>query len=916
MGRLSPHEITVVFLALGTLLGAARVLAEVARRLRQPAVLGEIVAGLLLGPTLLGRLAPDLSLTLFPPEGGAALFLDGFVTLAAALFLLVAGMEVELGRVFRQGRAALAVSLSGIVVPFGLGFVAGWAAPGLMGREPQADRMIFALFFATALSISSLPVIARTLLDLNLFRTDIGVVIVAAAIVQDLVGWIVFAVILGMIDAKAGHGLPIAATIPLTLGFALVMLTAVRWLVHRALPWVQAHASWPGGVLGFALCLALFSAAFTEWIGVHAIFGTFMAGVAIGDSSHLRKRTRTTIDQFISSIFAPLFFASVGLKVDFLANFDLVLALVVLVIACVGKVIGAGLGARLAGMGSREAWSIGYGMNARGAMEIVLGLLALQAGVIGERLFVALVVMALVTSIISGPLIQRTMGRHKTYRLRDHLSARGFVGALRASDREGAIRELIRALGVPAGLDPEGLAEAVLARERVVGSGLERGLAIPSVRLERIPAPVVALGLSAEGIDFDAPDGSPARIVCLLLIPGQDHEAQWGIMADIGRTFASSEVRERVLDATSYVELLAALNWGEPSTGPRRGVVVVGAGPLARAVGKKLTALSTPAWLVDINRDHCQAAQREGLSVVQGNALRDAVLFQAHAFEAQGLLALTPNAEVNAGAARLAREEFAIPQVVAAAAAGELPAPAGVCPIGAGALGDWERWVAAADWVTLPVGKGDPGELMALAARASADAQPLLLLRGATAGLAWRGQELRAGDQVLALRRRESSLEPPERLARALPRGLVLDLPEPLSVGEALKRAAGELTRHAGQALGTVAPPAAERITELAPWLAVCRLNSSRPHAFEVGVARARLSAEGPVRALVLLASSPEESRTHLEALATLAQRAEDPELERRFAAAPIAELLQLLFAPSPAGSSAGGADGAQQHLA
>src|SRR5690606_25864823 len=207
-------------------------------------------------------------------------------------FLLVAGMEVELGRVWRQGKAAISVSFWGVVIPFGVGFGAAWLAPRALGSEADADRLIFALFFATALSISSLPVIARPLLDLNLFRTDIGMVIIASAIVQDLVGWIIFAVILGLMGSAGGHGLPIGATIALTLGFAVVMLTVVRWLVHRALPWIQAHASWPGGVLGFALSIALFGAAFTEWIGVHAIFGTFMAGVAVGDSPHLRERTR------------------------------------------------------------------------------------------------------------------------------------------------------------------------------------------------------------------------------------------------------------------------------------------------------------------------------------------------------------------------------------------------------------------------------------------------------------------------------------------------------------------------------------------------------------------------------------------------------------------------------------------------
>ncbi len=913
MSRLTPHDITTLFLALGTMLLAARVCAEVAKRLHQPSVLGEIVAGVLLGPTLLGRVAPELTASLFPKEGGSALFLDGFGTVAAALFLLVAGMEVELGRVWRQGKAAISVSFWGIVIPFGLGLAAAWLAPGALGSHADADRTIFALFFATALSISSLPVIARTLLDLNLFRTDVGMVIIAAAIVQDLVGWIVFAVILGLMGASGGHGLPIGATIALTLGFAVVMLTVVRWLVHRALPWIQAHASWPGGVLGFALSIALFCAAFTEWIGVHAIFGTFMAGVAIGDSPHLRERTRATIDQFISCIFAPLFFASVGLKVDFIAGFDGVLVATVLVIACAGKIVGAGLGARISGMARREAWAIGYGMNARGAMEIVLGLLALEAGVIRERMFVALVVMALVTSMMSGPLIQRALGRSKGYKLRDFLSARGFVAELRAGTREAAIRELARAVAPVTSVPAEVLASAVLERERIAASGLADGLAMPNARLDEVKQPVVALGLSRHGLDFDAPDGGQAHIVCLVLIPGSDPDAQWGIMAEVGRTFESEEVRDRVQHVASYTELLAALNWGEHHgdvAGPRRGFLIAGAGPVARAIARRLTALGAPTWLVDSNRDHCAAAQREGLSAVQGSALRDVILFQAHAFEAGAVLALTPNAEVNAGVARLARDGFSVPQAVvltADAEEGSLRVPLA----GPSALATWDRWVqeGGTDWATLPVGKGEPRALTTFTAGQGRDLAPLLVLRDGVPALAHPQLELREGDQVLALRRRHASLTPQERFERAAQRALVTDQAAPGDVGAAARALAGDLAVRVGDPGLARSAPAAGAVTPLSPWLSVARVTTRRPQTFELALTRVRAGdpAQGAM-ALVLIASSEDEQRTHLAALASLAQRAQQPETERRWGLAGTLDELRALLVDPPSSPSRGAA--------
>jgi Kef-type K+ transport system membrane component KefB len=409
---LSHHDVTMMLLALAVLLTAARTLGELARSLRQPAIVGEILAGILLGPTVFGKIAPGWSAVLFPSTGPVAVALEGLKTLAITMFLLVAGMEVDLSTVWRNGATALKIGVLGMLVPGLIGFAGGWFVPQMMGAQPDADRLIFALFFAVALAISALPVIAKTLMDLDLYRTELGMLVVSAAVLDDLVGWIVFALVLSLMGGSGAGG--IGLTVTLTLLFAAGMLTVGRWLVDHLLPYVGAHTNWPGGVLSFAMSLALFGAAFTEWVGVHAIFGAFLVGVAVGDSSHLSVRTRTTIDHFVSFIFAPLFFASIGLRLDFAAHFEAELVVTILGIACLGKFLGVMAGAGWAGLAPRDRWAVTFALNARGAMEVILGLLALQAGVIRPRLFVALVVMALATSIIGGPGIQLALGRHRS----------------------------------------------------------------------------------------------------------------------------------------------------------------------------------------------------------------------------------------------------------------------------------------------------------------------------------------------------------------------------------------------------------------------------------------------------------------------------------------------------------------------
>jgi Kef-type K+ transport system membrane component KefB/mannitol/fructose-specific phosphotransferase system IIA component (Ntr-type) len=473
--------------------------------------------------------------------------------------LLVAGIEINLATVWRRGRAALLVSLCGMLLPFAFGFAAAWWLPSLMGWQVGTDRLAFALFMATVLSISALPIIVKILMDLNIYRSDLGVTMVAAAVLNDLLGWLVFAVILGQVGVDKGQGLPIGTTIGLVVGFTLVMLTIVPWLINHLLALVQAYTSWPGGVLGFSLSFCLFAAAFTEWIGIHAIFGSFLAGVALGQSRHLREQTRTTIDQFISFIFAPLFFASIGLRVDFLAHFNLPLTLTLIFLAVTGKVLGSALGGHWGGLPKRESWAVGLGMSAQGTMGIILGVLALQVGLISSTVFVSLVVMALVTSMLSGPMLQHILHLKRPRRMIDYLAADAFFKKLKGVDRDAVIRELSQRLAISAGLPAAAVTEAVLAREEIMATGIGMGVAVPHARIAGLERPLVAVGLAHQGVDFDAPDGIPVRIICMILAPLHDNGTQLEILADIAATFRGEGMSERALLSTSYTEFLSLL---------------------------------------------------------------------------------------------------------------------------------------------------------------------------------------------------------------------------------------------------------------------------------------------------------------------------------------------------------------------
>ena len=559
MPHLTQHEVMTMFLALAVLLGTAKLAGELMQKLGQPSVLGEILAGILLGPTLLGHFRPQIYAALFPSTGAMPIVLETVTTIGVVFFLLTAGLEIDLRSIFRQGKSALLVSFFGVIIPFALGFAAAGAFPRFLGAEAGASRLIFALFVGTALSISALPVIAKILMDLNLIRTEMGTVVMSSAMFDDLVGWILFSMILGMMNASSSHSFQgLKRTIVLVFVFAGLALTVLRWLIDKILPVIQAHTSWPGGVLGFIFTLTLAGAAFAEYAGIHAVFGAFIIGISVGESTHLRRRTSEHIHSIVTNVFAPFFFASIGLRTNFVANFHWGLTATVIGVACLGKLLGAGWGARLGGMDRRTAWGVGLAMNARGAMEMILGLLALQAGLIREEMFVALVVMALFTSIVSAPAMHFLLRRRRVLTVKDAVTSKLFLPDLEQQDKGEVLKHMCEVAADAASNSPERFLRLVLERERVVPSGWENGLAVPHARVSGLPQPVVVIGKSKVGVDFDARDGKPSRLIVLILTG--DNQSQHDLLGDAGELFERKEAIDQALSAETFLELVAALN--------------------------------------------------------------------------------------------------------------------------------------------------------------------------------------------------------------------------------------------------------------------------------------------------------------------------------------------------------------------
>ncbi|MGY8565017.1 cation:proton antiporter [Paracidovorax citrulli] len=385
-------------LQLLVLLVVAKGAGALLKRLGQPAVIGEMAAGLMMGPLVLGSLLPGLHGALFPASSLGPL---GMLSqLGVLMFLLVAGAELDLGGLRGRRRFAFTVSHAGIAVPFVLGvLLAIWLYPE---HGPQGVGFTaFALFVGISLSITAFPVLLRILADRGITHTPLGQTAIACAALGDATAWCLLALIVAA--AQATGWVPASISLLCVVGFIALMLGVVK-------PWFARQVIRPGSesrwLLGMLL-LSLGSALVTEVLGIHALFGAFAAGVAVSSNAQLRALLVAKVEPFAVTLLLPLFFAMTGLRMraDALQGSDLLLCAVVIAVATLGKLFGTWSAARSAGMENQEAWRLGALMNTRGLMELIVLNLGYELGFLGDRLFAVLVIMALVTTAMTGPLL-------------------------------------------------------------------------------------------------------------------------------------------------------------------------------------------------------------------------------------------------------------------------------------------------------------------------------------------------------------------------------------------------------------------------------------------------------------------------------------------------------------------------------
>lgn len=555
--NLASNSTMLLLLNISVMLLFARSFGELLRRFKQPAVIGEIFAGIVLGPTLLGSVFPDLYKNLFVDSVNTKLALDGITALAVVMLMLVSGLEVDLNVVFRQKKATLTTSLLGIVFPFSIGFLTAYYFPSFLGNYSSSNTLIFALFIGAALSVTALPVVARTLMDLNILKTEIGFLIISSAMFDDVLGLLIFSLILGMAGGSI-HSFSFGAVTAAAIFFIVFTLFIGRKLINGLLPVIQRKISYPGGVLSFVLILGFAGAAFTEYFGLHAIFGAFIIGIAIGDSAHLKEHTREVIYQFVTNIFAPLFFISIGLRINLIANFDFVIVTFFIVLAFIGKVVGCSLGAFLGGFDKNDSMAVGFGMNSRGAIQIVLGVLALENGLINDKIFVALVIMALATSISSAPLMSIFLRKSRRLISFNQLLKPELAFFIKAETKTEIFEELAERISKHIKVDKNEILKKILKREEQTPTGIGRHVAVPHARVNGSQS-AISVAICKNGVEYNSIDGLPAKIIFCLVTPENQPEAQLKLLAEISMKFKNRNLEEEIISLNNSDDIFKKL---------------------------------------------------------------------------------------------------------------------------------------------------------------------------------------------------------------------------------------------------------------------------------------------------------------------------------------------------------------------
>jgi Kef-type K+ transport system membrane component KefB/nucleotide-binding universal stress UspA family protein len=457
------------------LLLVGRLVGEAMQRIGQPAVMGQMIAGILLGPSVFGAIWPEAQRMVFAASPQQQSMIDGVSQLGILMLLLLTGMETDLRLVRKARRAAISASAAGIALPFACGFALGELLPAAMLPDPD-QRIVTSLFLGTALSIASVKIVATVVREMGFMRRNVGMTLIASAIIDDALGWIILSIILGLAVRGKVDALGLGQSVLGTAIFLAASFTLGRRLVFSIIRWTNDNFVGEVPVVTAILIIMGAMALTTNLIGVHTVLGAFVAGILVGESPILTRHIDEQLRGLVVALFMPIFFAVAGLHADLTHLRDptlFFLTIGLILIASLGKFAGAFVGGALGGLSARESLALGCGMNARGSTEVIIGSIGLSMGALSQDLFTMIVAMAMVTTMAMPPTLRWAFARLP----------------LRQEERARIEREAFEATGFVTNIE-----RLLVAADHSANGKLARHLADMLAQSRGIPMTVLHLG--------------------------------------------------------------------------------------------------------------------------------------------------------------------------------------------------------------------------------------------------------------------------------------------------------------------------------------------------------------------------------------------------------------------------------------
>ncbi|MGC8764513.1 MAG: cation:proton antiporter [Brevinematia bacterium] len=556
MHFLDESHLFLFLVQLGIIILLTRSLGEIFRRFNQTVLTAELLVGILLGPTILGRFFPQVFEILFPRDIIQQNMLETVAWIGVLFLLLDTGLEMNFSSAWKQKNNALIIATSDIIIPMVIAFIPCYFIPDSFLINPD-KRIEFSLFMSVVMTISAMPVASKVMHDLKLLKTDLGFLTMSALAINDIIGWGLFTIILGIFAQNIFNFGNVLIVLLSTVGFTVVALTFGRYFSDKAIDFFHKNSfPEPSTSFAFACFMGIISGAITQKIGIHALFGFFVAGVIVGEAKKLREETRTTISQMVHALFVPVFFVNIGLKLDFISNFNIFLVLTVTLVGIIGRFFGAWIGVYISKVPSINRNLIAIAHTPGGMMEIVVALIALEMKLITPEVFVAIVFGAVVSSIIMGPWMSLELMRRRKIKLSDFIDFKEGIVILEGFDKNETIRKLAeKASQIEKSISADELFRYIIEREEAFSTGIGNRIAIPHIRTDSINSPLLLFGYSRNGVDWNSPDGQPVNFVFFLISPTTTNDLHIEILSRIARIMQNKENYEKISCSTDPMEI-------------------------------------------------------------------------------------------------------------------------------------------------------------------------------------------------------------------------------------------------------------------------------------------------------------------------------------------------------------------------